>query len=73
MELIERAQQFEKRKWSGLTTSDRIVASREAKDLILSINEVYKQTNDATLMEIMKRLTVLKRKVEKRLKGMPQI
>ena len=73
MDLIKRAEQFESRKWSNLTTSDRIEASREAKDLILSINEVYKKTNDSALMDLMKRLTVLKQKVEKRLKGRPMV
>lgn len=54
-----------------MSTSDRVAASREAKELILSINEVYKQTKDSTLMEIMKRLTVKKKKIEKRLKASP--
>ncbi|AXG70617.1 hypothetical protein KORDIASMS9_02858 [Kordia sp. SMS9] len=48
--------------------SDKITASREAKRLILSLNEIYKQKKDPAIMEIMKRLTVLKRKYEKRLK-----
>jgi len=52
-----------------MTTSDRINASREAKELILSINEEYKNTKDESLMDLMKRLTVIKRKIEKRLKG----
>lgn len=46
MDLLNRAADFENRKWSGMTTSDRINASREAKELILSINEVYKNTKD---------------------------
>ena len=53
------------------TTSDRILASREAKSLILSLNEVYKQTKDQNLMDIMKRLTAIKQRIEKRLKGKP--
>lgn len=53
------------------TTSDRILASREAKSLILSINEVYKKTKDQNLMDIMKRLTAIKQRIEKRLKGKP--
>ena len=69
MELLQKASDFENRKWSGLTTSDRINASREAKQLILSINEVYKKTKDQELMDIMKRLTAIKQKIEKRLKG----
>ena len=73
MDILHKAADFEKRKWSGLTTSDRIEASREAKELILGINEIYKKTRDETLMDLMKRLTVIKQKIEKRLKGRPQI
>ena len=56
---------------SNMSTSDRVVASREAKKLILAINEIYKQTKDADLMNLMKRLTDKKQKIEKRLKGRP--
>jgi len=66
-ELINKAEEFENRKFKFITTSDRILASREAKALILEINEVNKQTKDSTLMDLMKRLTAIKRKVEKRL------
>jgi hypothetical protein len=52
-----------------VTTSDRILASREVKSLILSLNEIYKQNKDQQIMEIMKRLTAIKQKIEKRLKG----
>ena len=69
MDLINEALQFEKQKTTFKTTSDRIVASRKAKELILSINEIYKETKDASLMDLMKRLTVIKQKIEKRLKG----
>ena len=71
MDLIEKALEFENRKFKFPTTSDRILAAREVKDLILSINEVYKETKDAELMDIMKRLTVIKQRIEKRLKGKP--
>ena len=71
MELIDRALEFENRKFSFKTTSDRILASREAKELILSLNEIYKEKKDAKIMDIMKRLTVIKQKIEKRLKGRP--
>ena len=39
MKTIERALEFENRKFSFKTTSDRILAAREAKDLILEVNE----------------------------------
>ena len=68
MELLQRAEEFEKRKWSRITTSERVQASRDLKNLILEINEVYKKTRDQHLMEVMKRLTQIKRKVEQRLK-----
>ena len=71
MDLMEKALEFENRKHSFKTTSDRIVASREVKDLILSLNEIYKKTKDASIMDVMKRLTVIKQKIEKRLKGRP--
>lgn len=69
METVEKALEFENRKFRFKTTSDRIYAAREAKDLILGVNEVYKKKKDEKLMDLMKRLTVIKRKIEKRLKG----
>ncbi|CAL2088076.1 hypothetical protein [Tenacibaculum sp. 190524A02b] len=70
-ELISKAEEFENRKFKFVTTSDRILASREAKALILEINEVYKETKDSNLMDIMKRLTAVKQRIDKRLKGKP--
>jgi len=71
MDLLERAVEFENRKFSFKTTSDRIVASREVKALILELNEVYKLKKNPEIMDQMKRLTVVKQKIEKRLKGRP--
>ncbi|MDV7187299.1 hypothetical protein R3X25_08410 [Lutibacter sp. TH_r2] len=68
MELIEQALEFEKRKLSLKSTNDRIIASKKVKALILGINEVYKKTKNPELMDMMKRLTVIKKKIEKRLK-----
>lgn len=73
MELLEKAQEFESRKMSNMSTSDRVEASREVKALILSINEVYKETKDPSLMDVMKRLTEKKKKIEKRLNGVPLV
>ena len=72
-ELLERAQAFEDRKMSRMTTSDRVKASREAKELILAINQFYKKNRDTSLMDLMKRLTSKKKKIEKRLMGRPTI
>ena len=69
MDILQRASEFENRKWSGITTSDRVQASRDLKQLILDINEQYKRTRDQQLMDSMKRLTAIKLKVEARLKG----
>ena len=73
MELIGSALEFEKRKTSFRTTSERILASREAKELILSLNEIYKKNKDSDIMDLMKRLTAIKRKIEIRLKGKPLV
>lgn len=71
MDLLKEAQEFENAKMSHMSTSDRVVASREAKRLILAINEIYKKTKDTSLMDIMKRLTAKKKRIEIRLKGKP--
>lgn len=68
---MERVAEYEGRKKSGMTTSDRVSSAREVKALILEINEIYKVTKEVELMDAMKRLTVLKKRVEKRLKGKP--
>lgn len=69
MDILDQALEFEQKKTSFKTTSERIEASREAKRLILAINELYKANKDDKLMDLMKRLTVIKKKIEKRLKG----
>ena len=67
MDIVEKALEFEQRKISLKTTDDRIIASKEVKSLILGINEIYKKTKKSDLMDLMKRLTIIKKKVEKRL------
>lgn len=69
MDLLVQAQEFEKMKMSHMSTSDRVKASRHAKELVLAINEIYKKTKDSKLMDAMKRITEKKKKIDKRLKG----
>jgi hypothetical protein len=71
MDILEKALEFEQKKRKSLSTSDRVRISREAKRLILALNEIYKKKKDEKIMDIMKRLTTIKRKVEKRLNGKP--
>ena len=72
MELIGRALEFEKRKTSYKTTSERIIASREAKELILGLNEVYKKNKDSEIMDLMKgRLEETRQGLRRRLLRMP--
>lgn len=73
MKLINEALEFEKTSLKSLSTSDRVKISRRAKELILALNEVYKQNKDADIMDIMKRLTAIKKKVEKRLLLVPRV
>lgn len=71
MDLIRKAYEFETRKHSFKNTSERILASREAKELILKLNELYKLGHDPKIMDLMKDLTAIKQRIEKRLKGRP--
>jgi len=71
MEIIDKALEFEKRRHIFKTTSERIESSREVKNLILGLNDIYKVDKDPEIMDLMKRLTVIKQKIEKRLKGRP--
>ncbi len=66
---VEEANEWLNASMSNMSTSDRVHSSRRAKELILGINEIYKETKDPELMELMKELTAKKQKVEKRLKG----
>ncbi len=66
--IIKNASDFEKRSIGKMTLSDRISASREAKAIVLSINEFYKKTKDPSLMTIMKLITRKKQKIDERLK-----
>jgi hypothetical protein len=66
--IIKNASDFEKRSMGKMTLSDRISASREAKAIVLSINEFYKKTKDPSLMTIMKLITRKKQKIDERLK-----
>ncbi|WP_369048669.1 hypothetical protein [Tenacibaculum sp. UWU-22] len=68
-DLVNEAIEFENNAKEFKTRNDKIIASHKAKELILSINEVYKETKETELMDIMKRITAIKQKLEKRLKG----
>ncbi len=67
-DLINKALEFEKSKLPITSTTERIIVSRKAKELILGLNEIYKENKDPEIMEIMKRLTAIKQRAEKRLK-----
>ena len=69
--LLIEAQEFEDMKMSNMSTSDRVKASRKGKSIILGLNEFYKETKDEKIMDVMKRVTEKKQKIEKRLKGRP--
>jgi len=69
MEIINKALEFEQKKSSFRTRNDKILASREVKELILGLNEIYKQDRNKEIMDLMKRLTEIKRNIEKRLNG----
>ena len=67
--LLEEAIDFELNYKSFKTRNEKVIASRKAKEIILSINQIYKESKEEVLMDLMKRITVIKRKLEVRLKG----
>ena len=71
MSAEKKGQVFLEKKLKFKNTSERIEASREVKSIILEINEVYKINKKPDLMDLMKELTIVKQKIEKRLKGRP--
>jgi hypothetical protein len=71
MSAVKKGQVFLEKKLKFKNTSERIEASREVKSIILEINEVYKTNKKPELMDLMKELTIVKQKIEKRLKGRP--
>ncbi len=71
MSAVKKGHDFLEKSLKFKNTSERIEASREVKSLILEINEIYKASKDQKLMDLMKELTVIKQKIEKRLKGRP--
>lgn len=71
MKILKEAEEFQNAKMTHMSTSDRVAASREAKRLILAINEIFKETKDPKLMDVMKELTVKKKRIDVRLKGRP--
>ena len=71
MSTVKEGHEFLKKDLKFKNTSERIEASREVKALILGINEIYKTSKEQKLMDLMKDLTVIKQKIEKRLKGRP--
>ena len=68
IETINKALEFEKSKLPITSTSERVIVSKKAKEHILALNEIYKETKDVEIMDIMKRLTAIKQRAEKRLK-----
>ena len=75
MKILKESEEFLNAKMSNMTTSDRVAASREAKRLVLAINEIYKKEKEEEklklLMDTMKLLTVKKKRIDVRLKGRP--
>lgn len=67
--LVTEANFLIKAQKSFKSRNDKIMASRKSKELILALNEIYKVTREKDLMDIMKDLTAIKRKVETRLYG----
>jgi len=69
MDLLKEALEFEENVSTFKSRDERIKASHTAKELVLGLNQIYKETKDPNIMDVMKRITLIKQKFEKRLKG----
>lgn len=67
-EILQEAEQYNKMSMARMSYTDKVKASMQGKELVLSINEVYKKTNDPELMEVMKLVTIKKKKIDKKLR-----
>ena len=67
MDLIQKALEFEQRKVVKYH-NQRVLASREVKSLILSLNEVFKKTKEPELMDLMKKIDRYKTDNRKKIK-----
>lgn len=66
-EILQEAEQYNKMSMARMSYTDKVMASRLGKKLVLAINEFYKKSKDPELMEVMKLVTVKKRKIDKKL------
>ena len=67
MSTLEQALEFEDQTKRFKSRDEKIQAGKKAKELILKLNEMYKSNHDESLMDVMKRLTRIKRRAEGRL------
>ena len=66
-ELVKEAVEFERIHKSFKSTSEKVVGVRKAKELVLALNEFYKESNEVELMDLMKLITIVKKKFDKKL------
>ncbi|MGB2127958.1 MAG: hypothetical protein ACPHXR_00640 [Flavicella sp.] len=69
MDALNKALEFEENVANFKSRDERIKASHTAKEIVLSLNEIYKVSKDPSIMDVMKRITAIKQRFEKRLKG----
>ncbi len=67
MGIIQEALDFEANSTSFKTRDEKIIGAIKVKELILGLNDIYKETKETEIMDQMKRLTAIKQKLEKRL------
>lgn len=67
MSTLEQALEFEDQTKRFKSRDEKIQAGKKAKELILKLNEMYKSSHDESIMDVMKRLTRIKRRAEGRL------
>lgn len=68
IQLKEESEVFLKQSRRGYTRDQQIIDATLARDYVLSLNTFYKKEPSGEIMDLMKRLTEIKRRIENKIK-----
>jgi hypothetical protein len=67
-ELIQEATVFAERKKRFASRDEQIIAANTARDFVVKVNQFYKDDPQPALMDLMKSISAIKRKIEAKIK-----
>lgn len=67
-QLLQEATTFKQKKIPRASRDAQIETAHKARNLVLEINKFYKESKDPELMSMMKDLSTIKQKIERKIK-----